>query len=247
MGLAALQGSTDLHQEGGAVLLYKGVLALLRGQVRVLVLQLLGGDKGHVGGVQGQILQLGEHGVQVHLGGADGRHDGAHHVLQVGLAAVLLADDLLPVPLVHINGVEVVQLLVPADGVHVAVQALAHPEAVVLQGLTLPLCQRLHHLCLNAAVPDVKGDLAFHAVQVVVQAGGSLQKQRSRHAVEVQRGTQGVGEQPLHGADGTLGVVQVQRGCVVLRDHRFAHNSLPLSFRSPPPSCGTGTAFPLIQ
>ena len=32
---------------------------------------------------------------------------------------------------------------------------------------------------------------------------------------QVQRGTQGVGEQPLHGADGTLGVVQVQRGCVV--------------------------------
>ena len=48
VGLSALQGSTDLHWEGGAVLLYKGVLALLRGQVRV-VLQLLGGDKGHVG------------------------------------------------------------------------------------------------------------------------------------------------------------------------------------------------------
>ena len=46
-----------------------------------------------------------------------------------------------PVPLVHIDGVEVVQLLVPADGVHVAVQALAHAEAVVLQGLALPLCQ----------------------------------------------------------------------------------------------------------
>ena len=59
VGLAALQGSTDLHQEGGAVLLYKSVLALLRGQVRVLVLQLLGSDKGHVGGVKGQILQLG--------------------------------------------------------------------------------------------------------------------------------------------------------------------------------------------
>ena len=165
--------------------------------------------------------------MQVHLGGADSRHDGAHHVLQVGLAAVLLADDLLPVPLVHIDGVEVVQLLVPADGVHVAVQTLAHAEIVVLQRLPLPFCQRLHHLCLGATVLDVKGHLALHAVQVVVQAGGSLQKQRCGHAVQVQRGAQGISEQPLHRADGALGVVQIQRGCVVCRDDDLAHNVYP--------------------
>ena len=51
MGLTALQRSADLHQEGGAVLLHKGVLTLLRGQVRVLVLQLLRGDEGDVGAV----------------------------------------------------------------------------------------------------------------------------------------------------------------------------------------------------
>ena len=223
MGLAALQRGTDLHQEGGAVLLHEGILALLRGQVRVLVLQLLGGDEDHVGGVQGQVLQLREHGVQVHLSGADSRHDGAHHALQVGLIAILLPDDLFPVPLVHIHRVEVVQFLITADGVHVAVQTLAHTEAVVLQGLALPLGQRLHHLCFGAAVLDVKGDLALHAVQVVVQAGGGLQEQRRRHAVQVQRGTQGVGKQPLHRADGALGVVQVQRGRVVFRDDDLAH------------------------
>ena len=227
VGLAAAQGCTDLHQEGGAVLLDKGVLPLLRGQLGVLVLQLLRGDEGHVGGVQGQILQLGEHGVQVHLGGAHRRHDAAHHVFQVGLVAVLHGDDLFPVPLIHIDGVEVVQLLVPADGVHIAVQTLAHMEIVVLQCLPLPLCQRLHHLCLDAAVLDVKGHLALHAVQVVIQAGGSLQKQRCGHAVQIQRGAQGIGKQPLHRADGALGVVQVQRGFVVCRDDDLAHNVYP--------------------
>ena len=245
MLFAGSQLAADLHEEHGVVLGADGVLPLLGGLVRPAVLQLLGSDEVHLP-VQLD-PQAGEGHIQRVAGLTHGGDDGPDGGLQIRLVPVLPGDDLLPVPLVHIDGVEVVQLLVPADGVHVAVQALAHAEAVVLQGLTLPLCQRLHHLCLNAAVPDVKGDLAFHAVQVVVQAGGSLQKQRSRHAVEVQRGTQGVGEQPLHGADGTLGVVQVQRGCVVLRDHRFAHNSLPLSFRSPPPSCGTGTAFPLIQ
>ena len=174
--------------------------------------------------MQGQLLQLGEHGVQVHLGGAHRRHDAAHHVFQVGLVAVLHCDDLFPVPLIHIDRVEVIQLLVPADSVHVAVQTLAHAEAVVLQRLTLPFCQRLHHLCLGAAVLDVKGNLALHAVQIVVQAGGSLQKQRCGHAVQVERGAQGIGKQPLHRADGALRVVQVQRGFVVCWDDDLAHN-----------------------
>ena len=243
MGLAALQRGTDLHQEGGAVLLHEGILALLRGQVRVLVLQLLGGDEDHVGGVQGQVLQLREHGVQVHLSGADGRHDGAHHALQVGLIAVLLPDDLFPVPLVHIDGVEVVQVLVPADGVHITVQALAHPEAVILEGLALPLCQRLDHLCFNAAVFHIEGDFPLDAVQVVVQAGRGLHKERCGHAVEIQRGAQGVGKQPLHRANGALGVVQVQRGRVVCRNDRFAHKEPPL-FALPAAECRPGSSFP---
>ena len=56
VGLAALQRGTDLHQKGGAVLLHEGILALLRGQVRVPIFQFLGGDKGHVRGVQGASL-----------------------------------------------------------------------------------------------------------------------------------------------------------------------------------------------
>ena len=246
MGLAALQRSTDLHQESGAVFLDEGVLALLRGQVRVQVFQFLGGDKGHVRGVQGQVLQLGEHGVEVHLGGADRRHDGAHDIFQIGFVAVLFADDLFPVPLVHVDGVEVVQLLIAADGVHVAVQTFAHPEAVVLQGFALPLGQRLHHLRFGAAVLDVEGDLPLDAVQVVVQAGGGLQEQRCGHAVEVQRGAECVCEQPLHGADGALGVVQIQRRRVVCRDDRFTHGSLPLSCAPDRTNCRSRRRFPLI-
>ena len=244
VGLAALEGSADLHQEGGAVLLDDGILPLLRGQAGILILQLLGGDEGDVGGVERQILQLGEHGVQVHLGGTDRRHDGAHDILQIRLVPVFLTDDLLPVPLVHIDGVEVVHILVAADRVHVAVEALAHAEAVVLQGLALPLGQRLDDLHLDAAVLGVEGDLPFDAVQIVVQAGRSLDEERRRHAVEVQRGAQGVGEQPLHGADGALGVVQVQRGRVVFRNDDLAHSRLPLSCCPAPPNRRAESSFP---
>ena len=243
MGLAALERGTDLHEERGAVFLDKRVLPLFRGQARVLVFQLLGGDERDIGGVQGQVLQLGEHGVEVHLGGADSGHDGANHVFQIRLGAVLLPDDLFPVPLVHIDGVEVVQFLVPADGVHITVQALAHPEAVILEGLALPLCQRLDHLCFNAAVFHIEGDFPLDAVQVVVQAGRSLHEERRGHAVEIQRGAQGVGKQPLHRANGALGVVQVQRGRVVCGNDRFAHKEPPL-FALPAAECRPGSSFP---
>ena len=45
MGLAAGQLIADLHQEDTAVLLGDQVLPLLGGLIRVLILQLLGGDE----------------------------------------------------------------------------------------------------------------------------------------------------------------------------------------------------------
>ena len=196
-------------------------LPLVGRQVGIAVLQLLGGDEVHVPvRLEGQ----GREGVAQGSGGvADGAHDVAHRLLQVQHVPVFGRDMLLPVPLVHIDGVEVVHVLVAADSVHVAVEALAHAEAVVLQGLALPLGQRLNDLHLDAAVLGVEGDLPLDAVQIVVQAGRSLDEERCRHAVEIQRGAQGVSEQPLHGADGALGVVQVQRGRVVFRDDDLAH------------------------
>ena len=41
--------------------------------------------------------------------------------------------------------------------------------------------------------------------------------------IELASGAQGISEQPLHRADGALGVVQVQRGRVVFRDDDLAH------------------------
>ena len=59
----------------------------------------------------------------------------------------------------------------------------AHAEAVVLQGFALPLGQRLDDLHLDAAVLGVEGDLPLDAVQIVVQAGRSLDEERCRQAV----------------------------------------------------------------
>ena len=228
VGLARLQLAADAHEEGHRVLLHKGVLPLLGGKVGVAVLQLLGGDEGDLLRDLGQDGQLGEHGAQEGLGVPQGPHNGADSLLQVLCVPVLLGDDLLPVPLVHIGGVEVVQILVPADGVHIGVQALARVELVTLQGQALPLGQGVDHHGGVVHPPDVKGHRALHAVQVVVQAGGGRHEQGGGHPVEAQGPAEPVLEQALEQADGLLGLIDAEQGGIPLGDGSLSHSAMLL-------------------
>ena len=223
VGPARLQLAADAHEEGGGVVLHPGVLPLLGGQVGPAVLQLLGGDEGHLGVHQGQGGELRVHRPDGGLGVGHRLDDGAHRLLQKGLVPVPGGDDLLPVPLVHVHRVEIVQLLVPADGVHVGVQPLAHRELIAVQGHALPLGQGVDHLGLPPGEGDVEGDRALHSVQVVVEAAGRLHKQGGGHPAQAQGPPEGVGEQPLEQADGLLGVVQIQTGGVPLGDDGLFH------------------------
>ncbi len=223
MGLAGLQRPADTHEECGGVLPHPEILPLLGGQVRPAVLQLLTGDEGHLPVQRGQGSQLGEYRAQGGLGVRQGSHDGGDGGLQIVRVAVPGGDDLLPVPLVHVDRVNVVQLLVPADGVHVGVQPLPHRELVAIEGHALPLGQRVDHLGLPPGEGDVKGDGALHAVQVVIQAGGCLHKQGRRHPAQTQGTPQIVLKQPLEQADGLLGIIQVQAGGIPRRDDGDGH------------------------
>ena len=218
VGPAGLQRPADAHKEGGGVVLHIGVLPLLRGQVGVQVLQLLGREEGNIGRQLGQYRQLGEHRAQERLGVRQRPHDGTHRLLQIVGVPVLCPDDLLPVPLVHIGGVEVVQLLVPADGVHVGIKALSLVELVALQGQALPLGQRVDHYGLPLDAPDVEGHRALHTVQVVVDAAGLGHEQGGGHPVQAQGAGQLVLEQPVEKADGLLGLIDGQQGGISLGD-----------------------------
>ena len=44
--------------------------------------------------------------------------------------AVLFQDDFFPVPLIHVDGVDIVGVLIPADGAHVSIETLADVEDV---------------------------------------------------------------------------------------------------------------------
>ena len=164
------------------------------------------------------------------IGVTDRPNNGLYNELQVVQIPILPGDDLLPVPLVHIDGVDIVQLLIPTDGVHIGVQAVANGEMVSLQSQALPLGQGVHHLGILAYSGNIKADRPLIAVQIVVQAGIFGDEQGGGHALQVQRIGKFLLEGLLDVGNGPLGVIGVQRGRIVFGDINGTHCDSPLSF-----------------
>ena len=222
------KGLADLHQKHGVVLLTDGPLPLGGGEAGIAVLQLLGGDEVHVpAGPEG------EDGIgvpQSRRGVADAAYDVPHGVFQIRDGAVLEGDVFFPVPLVHVDGVEIVQLLVPADGVHVGVESGALLELIPFQGQTLPLGQGVDHLTLGPHIGDVKGDGAFHTVEVVVQSGGAVHKQGGGDPVQVQPHGEIVLKIGVDQLNGPLELVVGQGHLVAGGNGEFAHVIRPVLY-----------------
>ena len=123
----------------------------------------------------------------------------------------------------NVDGVDVVQFLVPADGVHIGVQAVAHGKMIPLQSQPLPLGQRVHHLGIGSYRGDVEGNGTLIAVQVVVQAGVFGDEQGSGDPLQIQCGGELLLEGGFDVGDGTLGVVGVQLRGVALGNKDLIH------------------------
>ena len=147
-----------------------------------------------------------------------------HRRLEVIHGAFLGGDNLFPVPLVHIDRVDIIQFLIPTDGVHIGIQSLAGLKAVAEKRQALPLGQRMDDLRLPPDIRHIKGDGALHAVQIVIEARGSFHKQRGRDTAEVQIAAQRILKQPLDQTDGFLGIVQRKTAVVPLRNEYLAHS-----------------------
>ena len=158
---ARLQRPADLRDEGGRVLSDEGGLALFGGKLGPAVLELLRRDEGDLARKGDGDLR--EFALERFAHVAHGVHDGAHRRIQKVGAAVLAGDDLLPIPLVDVDGVEIVERLVAADGVHIGIQPFVHLKAVLFERQPLPFGEGVHDLPLLADGGDVEGDGAFGA------------------------------------------------------------------------------------
>ena len=144
MGLAVRERPADLLDEDGALLMADAVLPLLAGEVRIEGLQLVGGDEEDlvrqmVDGVRPLVPDL-----MLHV--LDDLENLSHDLVENHRSPVFAADDHLPVPLVHVGGVEIVEILVAADRVHVGVEAFARLKAVFSEREALPFRERLDNL-----------------------------------------------------------------------------------------------------
>ena len=191
-GAAVVRRSVGEHpanadDEHGAPAAHDLVLTLFGIQAGVELHQLLGVDE--MDFLREFRDDLGELHEKLVLGDLDGLVDAANGLLEETQVAVFAADDLLPVPLIHVDGVEVVQFFVGPQGVHVGVDAAPGTDAHLRQLDALPFGQGVHDFRLALVhVADGEADGPLHAVQLVVEAGPGEHDHRGGHAQQGQLG-----------------------------------------------------------
>jgi len=113
------QHLADLHKENGTFFFDDLVFSFLRSKVRIHVYKLFCGNECNLSWKDlFYVIILYSH---VFLGLSKNAVDGADSIDQCFHVSFFLGDDLLPVPLVHIDGVDVVYVLVAADGNHIGI------------------------------------------------------------------------------------------------------------------------------
>ena len=225
--LAVRQPSTDANHEHRSPLLADGILTFLRRQSRVALQQFLGMDKVNL--LRQKRLQLLVRLAHQILRTTYGGIDAPHHVLQECQRAVLTTYHRLPVPLVHIQRMQVIQFLVGTNGVHVRIDAVAALHLLLSQCQSLPFRQRVHHLspCVTHIL-DGERHRTLHAVQVVVDAQSLQHEQRCRHTAQPQFRRQVLLKEVLNLLDTLLRLTHVQQSLIPLRANHLTHKSFYL-------------------
>ena len=221
--LAVRQLAADADEEQRAVFPCGGLLALLGRERGKLPQQLFGLDERD---------PFGQNGRDVRVEFVDLLFDGFHRLVdrfddpfQEAEVALLGAHRALPVPLIDVERVDVVQLFVGADGVHVGVESVSRGDLVGSELHAFPLGQRVHHFgTAFAQVADRERHGAFHAVEVVVDARARKHEQRGRDAAQAQAAGQHVGKNLFEVGDGLLHRFGSEFGRVLFRNeqrHKF--------------------------
>ena len=120
---------TNLLNKYRTVQLRNLVLALLRCAIRIHIFQLLGRHKCDIfRKITSNVLILICHIVLGHFQCLVNRTDNGFQCLT---GTIFFTDDLLPVPLIHINGMDIVCILITTDRAHVGVKAFTFLKSVL--------------------------------------------------------------------------------------------------------------------
>ena len=102
---------------------------------------------------------------------------------------------------------EIVGGFILPDGVHIGIKSFAYRKTVSVKGHSLPFCQGMNHLGIHPGARNMKANGFFHPVEIVVEAGSRIHKQRGAHPFEAQFFRKLIFKGALDDADGILGFI----------------------------------------
>ena len=206
------------------------MFAFLRREVRIHLQQLFRVDELDV--VRKERFYLRIHFAHHVFGASHGRIDACHDLLEERHGALFRSDGALPVPLVHIQRVEVAQLLVGTNGVHVGIDTIPRTDVIVGQGQSFPFSQGVNHFRLGIVqVLDWESHGAFLSAQVVVDTHPLQYEKRCGHSSETQFRREVLLEELLYLFDAQLGLFHVEYRLIISGFYQITHVVFFLCFR----------------
>ena len=201
MRLAVRENTPDADYENGLMFLYDSIFPLLRTESGIHLQQFFRMDEEYI--FRQHRLDLRELDIKLvlcHLYALIYPADRLFKKLQRPLSR---GYDLLPVPLVDINGMHVIQFLLRTKGIHVGVYASTFRNLHLRKLHPLPLRKRMDYFGLRPIhVLHRKCDRTFHTVQIVIKAHSAHHDHRSRHSEQSKLSGKIVLEHILYGLDG---------------------------------------------
>src|SRR5574344_98500 len=131
--------TADTHHEHSTVFLAYLILTLFRRKVRIHLQQVFAMYEMNMFGQERLDLRISL--TSKIFRTQDSRIDTFHDILQKSDGTLLAHDDGFPVPLVHIQGMEIVQFLVSADSVHIRIYSVSRFDIIFCQCKTFPFSQ----------------------------------------------------------------------------------------------------------
>ncbi len=119
---------------------------------------------------------------------------------------------------------QVVQLLVSSDGIHIRIDTISRLNFVFSQSQSFPFRQRVYHLSLSVAkVFYRERHRTLHAIQVVVDTQTLHHEQRSRDTLQSKLCRKVLLEEVLYLLYAQLGLTSVEQRFVTIRFNNVAH------------------------
>ena len=78
------------------------------------------------------------------LGQTNAFIDRLYRLFEELTGSLLLGDDLLPVPLIDIDGMDIIGILITANRVHICIETFSNGETISTECHSLPLCKGMY-------------------------------------------------------------------------------------------------------